>query len=228
MAIWDFQARAGKIRLSKSNKEKRDLLLLTFNVQNPWTWVNLTNMVWVEQPVGTGFSQGQANAVTEEDVAHQFLGFFQNFVDLFNLQNRTVYLAGESYAGMYIPYIADAMFRAKDPMYYGLEATMMYDPLLNNNNVMRQIPAVAYAEYWNNLLGLNESFMSTMRGRADTCGYATFLETGLVYPPSGPLPSPSVGVEDVQGDCDVWDAVISAATLINPVRHLRYLTLISL
>lgn len=185
-------------------------------------------MVWVEQPVGTGFSQGEANAVTEEDVADQFLGFFQNFVDAFNLQNRTIYLAGESYAGMYIPYIADAMFRAENSTYYGLEATMMYDPLLNNNNVMRQIPAVAYAEYWNNLLGLNESFMSTMRGRADTCGYATFLETEMVYPPYGPLPSPPVGVEDVQGDCDVWDAIISAATLINPVRPLRCLRLMNI
>ena len=197
------------------------LIALNF-VQNPWTWVNLTNMVWVEQPVGTGFSQGEVNAVTEEDVADQFLGFFQNFVDAFDLQNRTIYLTGESYAGTYVPFIADAMFRAENPEYYDLEATMMYDPLLNDNNVMRQIPAVAYAEYWNNLLGLNESFMSTMRGRADTCGYTTFLEAGLVYPPPGPLPSPPAGVEDVQGDCDVWDAIISAATLVNPVRLLRY------
>ena len=179
-------------------------------------------MVWVEQPIGTGFSQGEANAVTEEDVADQFLGFFQNFVDVFSLQNRTIYLAGESYAGMYIPYIADAMFRAENSTYYGLEATMMYDPLLNNNNVMRQIPAVAYAEYWKNLLGLNESFIGMMHGRADTCGYANFLETELVYPPHGPLPPPPVGVEDVQGDCDVWDAIISAATLINPVGLLHY------
>lgn len=27
-------------------------------VQNPYTWVNLTNVVWVEQPIGTGFSTG--------------------------------------------------------------------------------------------------------------------------------------------------------------------------
>ena len=25
-------------------------------VQNPYTWVNLTNMLWVEQPVGVGKS----------------------------------------------------------------------------------------------------------------------------------------------------------------------------
>ena len=66
---------------------------------NPWTWVNLTNMVWVEQPVGTGFSQGTADVTDENGVASEFLGFWKNFVDTFGLQNRKVYISGESYAG---------------------------------------------------------------------------------------------------------------------------------
>ncbi|KAL9619196.1 MAG: hypothetical protein Q9204_008320, partial [Flavoplaca sp. TL-2023a] len=69
-------------------------------VKNPYTWVNLTNMVWVEQPVGTGFSQGTPTAENEDDVAEQFLGFFKNFVDTFALQGRKVYITGESYAGV--------------------------------------------------------------------------------------------------------------------------------
>ena len=68
-------------------------------VQNPWTWVNLTNMVWVEQPVGTGFSQGTPDVTDETGVASEFLGFWKNFVDTFGLQNRKVYISGESYAG---------------------------------------------------------------------------------------------------------------------------------
>lgn len=43
----------------------REFELLKFP-QNPWTWVNLTNVVWVEQPIGTGLTQGEANAITEE------------------------------------------------------------------------------------------------------------------------------------------------------------------
>ena len=68
-------------------------------VPNPWTWVNLTNMVWVEQPVGTGFSQGTPDVTDETGVAAEFLGFWKNFVDTFGLQNRKVYISGESYAG---------------------------------------------------------------------------------------------------------------------------------
>lgn len=71
-------------------------------------------MVWVEQPVGTGFSQGIPTATSEADVAAQFLGFWKNFVDTFNLQNRRVFITGESYAGYYISYIADAMLNTNN------------------------------------------------------------------------------------------------------------------
>ena len=59
-------------------------------------------MVWVEQPVGTGFSQGVPNAKNETVVAQQFMGFFKNFVDTFGLQNRKVFITGESYAGYFV------------------------------------------------------------------------------------------------------------------------------
>jgi carboxypeptidase D len=83
-------------------------------IPNPYTWINLTNFVWVEQPVGTGFSQGIPTATNEEDVAAQFLEFWENFVDTFALQGRKVYITGESYAGYYVPYIADAMLNKND------------------------------------------------------------------------------------------------------------------
>ena len=70
---------------------------------NMYTWANLTNMVWVEQPFGTSFTQGTPSATDETEVASQFLGFFRNFVDTFAMEGYTVYIAGESYAGYYDP-----------------------------------------------------------------------------------------------------------------------------
>ncbi len=67
-------------------------------VPNPWAWNRLTHVVWVEQPVGTGFSTGTPTATSEEDVAKQFMGFWKNFVTLFGMQGYKVYFAGESYA----------------------------------------------------------------------------------------------------------------------------------
>lgn len=69
-------------------------------VANPWAWTKLTNMVWIDQPVGAGFSQGEPTAYGSDDTAEQFLGFWKSFVDTFNLTNREVYITGESYAGV--------------------------------------------------------------------------------------------------------------------------------
>ncbi len=106
--------------------------------KNPWTWVNLTNMVWVEQPVGTGFSQGQPTAVDEKDVAKQFLGFFENFVNTFGLQGRKIYITGESYAGYYVPYIADAMLNKNDTTCNNVQGIMIYDPSTSTDVVQTQ------------------------------------------------------------------------------------------
>jgi len=58
--------------------------------------VNLTNVLWVEFPVGTGFSIGKVTAKTEEEIAQDFLGFFKNFQLAFGIKNFKVYVTGES------------------------------------------------------------------------------------------------------------------------------------
>lgn len=90
------------------------------------------------RPVGTGFSQGTPNATSEEDVAEQFLGFVKNFVDTFNLHGRKVYIAGESYAGYYVPYIANAMFDKENTEYYNIQSIMIFDPSLSSDAIQEQ------------------------------------------------------------------------------------------
>jgi carboxypeptidase D len=76
---------------------------------NPLTWLNLTNVVWIDQPVGVGYTQGGPDIETEYELAVEFIGFWRNFVELFCMENWRMYLTGESYAGVYIPYIAGAV-----------------------------------------------------------------------------------------------------------------------
>ncbi|PQE04801.1 carboxypeptidase cpdS protein [Rutstroemia sp. NJR-2017a BBW] len=189
-------------------------------VPNPWTWVNLTNVVWVEQPVGTGFSQGIPTATSEEDVAAQFLGFWENFVDTFGLQGRKVFITGESYAGYYVPYIADAMFNKNDTTYYNVEATMIYDPSTSFDQIQEQIPAVAFVDYWGGLFPFNDSFVEQIHNVSSSCGYDDFLNTYLTYPPPGPLPSklPGTGKSGIYAteECDVFDLIYNEVFNVNP------------
>lgn len=185
-------------------------------VENPWTWVNLTNVVWVEQPAGTGFSKkrGTPAATNEVEAADQFLGFWKNFVDTFSLHNRRIFIAGESYAGYYVPYIASAMHNASDKAYYGVESVMFYDPSTSYDVVQQQIPAVPFVDYWKPLFSFNDSYMDELHQRADECGYTAFMETAMKFPPDGPLPTPpQVNTSD---RCDLWDSIITAAQAVNP------------
>ena len=58
--------------------------------------------MWIDQPVSTGFSPGNITVNDENDVAKDFMGFWENFMTAFGFQGRDVYIAGESYAGQYV------------------------------------------------------------------------------------------------------------------------------
>lgn len=107
-------------------------------VQNAYSWTNLTNMIWVEQPVGVGYTQGEPNITNEIELGEQMLGFYKNFVNAFQVQGRKVYLTGESYGGFYVPYIADAFINANDSEYYNLAGIAINDPILGDSTVAQQ------------------------------------------------------------------------------------------
>lgn len=95
-------------------------------------------MLWVEQPVGVGFTQGTPNITNEVELAQEFIGFYKNFVNAFKLQGRKVYLTGESYAGFYVPYIADAFINAMDNVYYNLAGVAINDPIVGDSTAQQQ------------------------------------------------------------------------------------------
>lgn len=87
-------------------------------VINPYSWVNLTNVLWVEQPVGTGFSVGNVTANSEEEIAEDFAKFFLNFQKIFGIKKFKIFVTGESYAGRYVPYISANFIDKKDKDHY--------------------------------------------------------------------------------------------------------------
>ena len=57
--------------------------------------------------------------------------------------------------------------------------------------------------------------MDHLDSRAAACGYTTYSEEHVTYPPKGLLPLPNKSVEPVEG-CDLWGQIFDAALLINP------------
>ncbi|KAL4905694.1 pheromone-processing carboxypeptidase kex1 [Aspergillus multicolor] len=79
---------------------------------NEGSWDEFANLLFVDQPIGTGFSYANTNSYLHEldEMAAQFITFLEKWFNVFpEYQRDDIYLAGESYAGQYIPYIAKAI-----------------------------------------------------------------------------------------------------------------------
>lgn len=74
----------------------------------PYSWTNTNSVIYIDNPVGTGYSftgNGYAQNETKvgEDLYNGLIQFFTMFPDL---QKNEFFIAGESYAGKYVPAIS--------------------------------------------------------------------------------------------------------------------------
>jgi len=77
---------------------------------NEYSWTAAANMLFVDLSLGVGWSHTKGPdgyPATEEDIASDMGAFLEGFLSLFpDFHDRPFVLAGESYAGHYIPHIA--------------------------------------------------------------------------------------------------------------------------
>eukprot|EP00892_Ulva_mutabilis_P009381 jgi/Ulvmu1/6815/UM031_0019.1 len=82
---------------------------------NPDGWDVSHNLIYVDQPIGTGYSYSTdpADAVyNEKGVAHDMLDFLQEFMEAHpELADNEFYVTGESYAGHYVPAVSHRVWQ---------------------------------------------------------------------------------------------------------------------
>ncbi|KAJ6440364.1 serine carboxypeptidase [Purpureocillium lavendulum] len=192
--------------------------------KNPWSWHELSNIVWIEQPVTVGFSKGNATAKNEDDVAGQFLGFWKNFMETFSMQGWKVYVVAESYGGYYGPYISSHMVNANDTQYYDLGGLMIYDGIMFDGVVQSNVIVEAFVEQNYNLMPFDDKHMAHIRNASEKCGYRDYHKKYLTYPPAGPAPRFPPGVDSFpngtyvpkKGCGELFDYVYDEIQTTNP------------
>ncbi|SCU84275.1 LAMI_0C06898g1_1 [Lachancea mirantina] len=76
-------------------------------VFNPYSWNNNATVIFLEQPLGVGFSYGNEKVTSTRAAGKDVYIFLELFYQKFPLLRRNaLHIAGESYAGHYIPQIA--------------------------------------------------------------------------------------------------------------------------
>ncbi|XP_035231146.1 probable serine carboxypeptidase CPVL [Stegodyphus dumicola] len=76
----------------------------------PYNWASTFQMIYVDNPVGTGFSftlDDRGYVKNQEEMADDMYEFLQQFFTVFpEYRDNDFYVAGESYAGKYVPSLA--------------------------------------------------------------------------------------------------------------------------
>jgi carboxypeptidase C (cathepsin A) len=184
---------------------------------NPYTWTNVTSIMYIEQPQGgTGFSQSGTIPMNETDVSRQFYIFLQNFYKIFDpsWQNKQLYFFGESYAGMFVPSIAHYIYQQNrnimkehhhhmDSNKNQQQQSMIVVPLagiaLGNGWMDAQVqgPAVIDYAWWHGMI--DTSTKRAMKNEWNNC------KDGTKHQPS---PFHTFTIPD---ECGIMGAVLQAA-----------------
>jgi len=80
--------------------------------RNPYAWNRYANVIYLDSPSGVGFSSPvlKANEYNDATTTERAVEFLELFLNQFpRYKNRPFYITGESYAGMYIPWIVDRL-----------------------------------------------------------------------------------------------------------------------
>ncbi|KAK2865236.1 Cell death protease [Arthroderma sp. PD_2] len=123
-------------------------------IYNEGSWDEFANLLFVDQPVGTGFSYVSTDSYVHElsPMAEQFVVFLDRWFKLFpEYENDDIYLAGESYAGQYIPYIAEAIVQRNKKLTanetaWNVEGLVIGNGWISPNEQYRSYLPYAYKE----------------------------------------------------------------------------------
>lgn len=82
---------------------------------NQYSWSEAGNVVWIDQPMGVGYSpDNSATVATESEVAERMFDFLQAFYVKFPVYLKVpLFITGESYGGHYVPAVASRVLRGQ-------------------------------------------------------------------------------------------------------------------
>lgn len=189
--------------------------------KNPYSWTERANVMWIDQPVGVGFSYGDKSEydTSEKEVGNDMYHFVQEFLQAKpEYQTLPFYVFGESYAGHYVPAIAHRIFsgnqQKEGPLEINLKGFGIGNGLTDPQVQYKYYPDMAY----NNTYGIKAvsypvyvamkaavapcvaMIASCQTTKAACLAAQTFCNAALVAPYS----MSGLNVYDIRSKCEHW------------------------
>lgn len=124
-------------------------------IQNPFSWNQAANMIYLESPAGVGFSYDTAKNYTSNDddaaINNYFAlkDFFKKFPEY---AGRAFFITGESYGGIYVPTLSNLVMKDPSFNFQGFAVgNGLSDVALNDNSLV-------YFVYYHGLIGETQWF----------------------------------------------------------------------
>ncbi|CAH2044144.1 unnamed protein product [Thlaspi arvense] len=120
---------------------------------NPHSWNKVANLLFLESPVGVGFSYTNTSrdiselgdTVTAKDSYNFLVNWFKRFPQY---KSRDFYIAGESYAGHYVPQLSEVIYNqnkiASKKDFINLKGLMIGNALLDDETDQKGMIDYAY------------------------------------------------------------------------------------
>ncbi|KLO10865.1 alpha/beta-hydrolase [Schizopora paradoxa] len=187
-------------------------------VPNNYSWDKFMDYVWIDQPVGSGYSTADRFGYIEDEdqMAADFFGFLSNFIKVFpSFANRPLYLTGESYAGIYIPYIMKAYFGMENPP-VKIVKVVMGNAAIGSLQETQELPIIEAIGTYPQTIAYDPEVYAYFQEQTHLCGY----DLNLTYPQNGHFPPLTLTLPEGESDSSermVALAKSEAARLRNPL-----------
>ena len=101
-------------------------------------------------------------------------------------------------------------------MYLFYKGALVYDPVIGDfTYTQEEVVAYPFVEANQNILNLNSTFLKTIEGLDESCGYKTLRDKYLTFPPPGNQPAKYFNAT-AEANCDVFTMLDNALLEINP------------
>lgn len=178
------------------------------------SWTSRANVLYVEQPIPTGFSTGKPVSADDFAASSEFYHFlnnlFQVFPEVIVDDDQSLYLVGESYGGVYVPYRASQLLSSVET--WGLKGILLINGLLGDYTATSSLVTWDFVKANNDkYLHIPAANLTAIKNASDTCHLTDYYIKNVRFPQTTHMLP--FGKDD---KCEVWDIYTSAAQAVNP------------